>query len=132
MADNSNIVCGIHHLKLAMEYFEDFQRQHPATKGATLFKVYCGKINWMLNDLITHPALPEVVREGIKKEINSDLLAIPAIAEKIALLKPESREAVEDLIETILGGAELIIENNKNIPPSALKGAGTVENGNAG
>ena len=114
MADNSNIVCGIHNLKLAMEYFEDFQRQHQGTKGANLFKDYCRRINWMLNDLITHPFLPENVRMGIKHEINSDLLAIPAITEKIALLKPESRESLEEIIETLLSGAELIVENNKN------------------
>lgn len=111
MAEQSNIVCGIQHLKLAMEYFEDFGRQHPGTKGAGLFKTYNRKLDWILKDLITHPSLPQDVREGIKREINSDLMTVPAIAEKVALLNPESREAVEELIDTILSGAEVIVEN---------------------
>ena len=113
MSHQSNIVCGIQHLKLAMEYFEDFGRQHPGTKGADLFRLYNRKLDWVLKDLITHPSLPQQVREGIKQEINSDLMTVPAIAEKVALLKPESREAVEELIDTILAGAEVIIENKK-------------------
>ena len=113
MTHQSNIVCGIHHVKLAMEYFEDFGRQYPRTKGSDLFKIYIRKLDWVLKDIVTHPALPQPVRDGIKKEIQSDLMTVPAIAEKVALLNPESREAVEELIDTILNGAEVVIENKK-------------------
>ena len=113
MSHQSNIVSGIHNLKLALEYFEDFQRSHSGTKGANLFKDYCRRINWMLKDLVTHPSLPEEVRQGIKDEINSDLFTVPAIAEKVALLKPESREAIEELIDTILAGAEVTVETTR-------------------
>ena len=113
MSKTNNIICGIHNLKMAVDYFEDFQREHKGTKGANLFKLYCSKIDWMLKDLVTHPFLPENVRQGIKNEIESDLFTIPAIAEKIALLKPNSREAVEDMIDTILAGAELTVETIK-------------------
>ena len=67
----------------------------------------------MLKDLVTHPSLPQEVRDGIKDEINSDLFTVPAIAEKVALLKPESREAIEELIDTILAGAEVTVETTK-------------------
>lgn len=114
MRSNSNIVCGIQNLKMAVEYFEDFQRQHSGSKGANLFKDYCRRVNWILNDLVTHPFLPDVVREGIKQEINSDIFAVPAITEKIALLSPEKREILEQVIETLLSGAELILEDKTN------------------
>jgi FixJ family two-component response regulator len=52
--------------------------------------------------MITHPQLPDVVREGIKREINSDIFAIPAIHEKIALLNPKHREVLEEFIDELL------------------------------
>lgn len=118
MPKNGSIVSGIHNLKLALEYFEDFQRQHPGTKGSNLFKNYCSKINWMLKDLCTHPFLPDIVREGIKKEIASDLFVPAAITEKLVLLNPESREAVEQMIDIILDGGEVQITQKINTDES--------------
>lgn len=105
----SNIVSAIHHLKLAQEHFEDFIREHSESKGARLFTNYCNKIRWIHTDLITHPFLPESVRQGIKQEVNSDVLALPAINEKIALLNPVQREAIETAIDEILEGKLEII-----------------------
>lgn len=105
----SNIVSAIHHLKLAQEHFEDFIREHNESNGARLFRNYCNKIKWILTDLITHPFLPEEVRQGIKQEVNSDVLAIPAINEKIALLNPRQREALETAIDQMLTGELEII-----------------------
>jgi len=105
----SNIVSAVHHLKLAQEHFEDFIREHADSKGAKLFRSYSHKIKWIHTDLTTHPFLPEEVREGIKQEVNSDVLAIPAINEKIALLNPTQREAIETAIDQILEGKLEII-----------------------
>ncbi|HEY8690548.1 MAG TPA: hypothetical protein VIM07_15030 [Chitinophagaceae bacterium] len=105
----SNIVSAVHHLKLAQEHFEDFVREHEGSKGAKLFRNYSSKIKWIHTDLITHPFLPESVRLGIKQEVNSDVLAIPAINEKIALLNPTQREAIETAIDQILDGKLEII-----------------------
>lgn len=105
----SNIVSAIQHLKIAQEYLEDFMREHQGSKGAKLFGNYKHKIDWILTDMITHPFLPEAVREGIKWEVNSDVLALPAINEKIALLNPSQREAIETAIDQILEGKLEII-----------------------
>ena len=106
---SANIVSAIQHLKLAQEYFEDFIREHNGSKGAKLFENYIRKIKWIHTDMITHPLLPETVRQGIKQEVNSDVLAIPAINEKIALLNPGQREAIEAAIDQILDGKLEII-----------------------
>lgn len=102
MKGSSNIVSAIQHLKMAQEHFESFAREHPGSKGAALFLGYSKRINWVFTDLKTHPMLPDVVREGIRREINSDVFAVPAIAEKAALLPPSRRDEVEDFIDKII------------------------------
>lgn len=110
MKSRSNIISAIQHLKMADEHFQSFIRDNPGTKGKDLFKRYSEKVNWILKDLYCHPALPVEVRQGIKREIESDVFAVPAINEKIALLSPSQREAVEQLIETILKGETINVE----------------------
>ena len=111
---SANIISAIQNLKLAQEQFEDFCRQFPNTKGEKLFKTYVGKISWMFNDIVTHPFLTEEVRYGIKKEINSDIFAIPAIHEKISLLRPEQREMIESLIDAYISGENIkIVDTNE-------------------
>lgn len=102
MKGASNIVSSLHHLKMADEHFESFQREHPASKGARTFHQYRRKIAWIFGDIATHPFLPEPVRKGIKNEINSDVFAVPAIQEKIPLLTPEKREFVETVVDMLL------------------------------
>ncbi len=98
----SNIISAIQHLKFAEEHFADFIREHPGTKGAALFAGYVKKVQWIHKDLITHPSLPDVVREGIKREVNSDIFTIEAINEKVALLPPDLRLTTENYIDSIL------------------------------
>ena len=110
----SNIISSIHALRQAKEYWEDFQRTCPGSKGAKLFEVYIKKVDWIATDLITHPVLPEAVREGIKKEWNSDVFAVDAITEKIAMLTPEQREGLEYVIEEIMKGETIKVEHISN------------------
>lgn len=107
MKGSSNIISGIHCLAQAFEHFASFRREHPQSAGDKLFKNYNGKLEWIANDLMTHPFLPQAVRDGIKKEWNSDVFAVPAIAERAALLNPEQRELVETVIEAMLNGEEI-------------------------
>jgi hypothetical protein len=100
---------------MAQEQFEDFCRQFPDSKGEKLFKVYVGKINWIFNDIITNPFLTEEVRSGIKIEINSDIFAIPAIHEKVALLTPEQRDMIELTLDAMINGEEVKIVDIKDI-----------------
>lgn len=104
MKGSSNIVSSVHHLKMAAKHWDSFQREHPGTKGAKLFSGYKRRIEWIVNDLITLPLLPQTVCDGIKTEWNSDVFAVDAIAEKSALLNPEQRELVESIIDGMLKG----------------------------
>lgn len=109
MKGGSDIISGIHCIKQAHEHFKSFTREHPGTKGAKLMDGYCNRLAWFPNDLITHPALPESVREGIKQEWNSDVFALPALFEKIPLLNPEQRELVEKMVDAMLQGEEITV-----------------------
>jgi hypothetical protein len=106
----SNIISSIHHLKMSHEHLEDFRREHPFTKGAMLFAQYQKRMEWIYKDMITHPFLTPLVRDGIKREWNSDTFATTAIAEKVALLTPEQRDAIEALIDQMLKGETIQVE----------------------
>lgn len=114
MKSAGNIVSGIHHFRMSYEHFTSFELDHPGTKGANLFKQYKARIEWIVKDMITHPLLPKQVTDGIKKEWESDVFAIPAIEEKIALLNPEQRETVELMIDQILKGETITVEITEN------------------
>ena len=112
--NGANIINAVQNLKMAQEQFDDFCRQYPNSQGSRLFNSYSKKIDWIFNDIITHPFLPKEVRDGIKLEINSDVFAVPAILEMIALLNPEQRELVEDLIDAYISGETIKILDIKD------------------
>jgi len=112
---SANIISAIQNLKMAQEQFEDFCRQFPETKGEKLFKQYSNKITWMFKDIITHPFLNNEVRDGIKKEIDSDVFSVPAILEKVALLTPEQRDMIETTLDAMIDGEEVKIVDIKEI-----------------
>lgn len=107
MKGGSDIISAIHCMKQAHEHFQSFAREYPGTKGERLMNNYSGKLEWFAKDLITHPSLPEGVREGIRKEWQSDVFAVPAINEKISLLNPAQREMVEAVIDALLKGEQI-------------------------
>jgi hypothetical protein len=113
--NGANIINAIQNMKMAQEQFLDFTRQYPNSAGSRLFKKYVDKIDWIFSDIITHPFLTHEVREGIKSEIKSDVFAVPAIIEKVALLTPEQREMIEDTLDAILSGEEVKIVDIKDI-----------------
>lgn len=75
-----------------------------------MFKAYIAKINWIVFDFLSCPHFPEEVRRGIRKEWTYDGFAVPAISDKVALLSPDQREAVEGVIDLLLSGEKLEIE----------------------
>ena len=112
--NGANIINAIQNMKMAQEQFLDFTRQYPKSSGSRLFKKYADKIDWIFSDIITHPFLTSEVRNGIKLEIKSDVFAVPAIIEKVALLTPEQRELIEDTLDAMLSGEEVkIIDINE-------------------
>lgn len=107
MRGTSNIISGIHNLKKTFDHFESFQREHPGSKGSRLFADLNKRVIWVYQQLLTHPSLPETVRQGIKAEWESDVFTVDAISEKVALLNPEQRETLEVLLDSILNGEEI-------------------------
>jgi hypothetical protein len=107
--NGANIINAIQNLKMAQEQFEDFCRQYPNSQGSRLFKKYSDKVAWIFNDLVSNPFLTEEVRIGIKNEIASDVFAVPAIIEKVALLTPDQRDLIESTLDAILSGEEVKI-----------------------
>lgn len=111
MKGGSNIISGVHSIRQAKEHFDSFQREHPSTKGAVLFGGYSKKLDWIVKDLVTHPLLTDEIREGVKQEWESDVFSVPAINEKVALLNPEQRELIEEIIDQMISGQEVIIRD---------------------
>jgi len=115
IGSGANIINAIQNLKMAQEQFEDFERQFPNSQGSRLFKKYNDKITWIFSDIITHPFLPDIVRSGIKEEIKSDVFAVPAIVEKVALLTPEQREIIENVLDAYIYGETVKVVDIKEI-----------------
>jgi hypothetical protein len=112
---SSNAVSAIHHLRMAEEHYQDFIREMPKSRGAILFQSYIKKIRWIYSDIISYPYLNDEARDGIKKEIESDVFAVPAINDKISLLNPEQRELIENTIDALLAGEEVKIVDIKEL-----------------
>lgn len=100
----SNVILAVQSLRMAEEFMQDFVREFPNSRGAHIFKGYSKRVNWILTDIITYPFFGDEVRQGMRDELKSDVMALPAIFEKIPLLNPEQRDALESLVDGILGG----------------------------
>ena len=110
MKGSSDIVSAIQHIRMADDHLQSFINEHPGSRGAKLFSDYRKKIAWILRDIKSHPFLPEKVIAGLRNEIDSDVFAVPAISEKIALVPPDKREKLEAIIDAVLNGEELNVE----------------------
>lgn len=108
----SDIISAFHHLKMADEHMQSFVRDRPTALLTKLFKIYSHKINWVLTDIKSCPDLPEVVREGIRRELKSDVFGVAAIHEKVALIPISQREAVEALLDRIIIGEKIEAVSN--------------------
>lgn len=107
---SNNVLMGFQHLKIASECFEDYVRDHPGKKSAVIFTGYCKKINWIINDFVCTPGLTPELIGAVKKHLSSDLLAIPAINEKLTKLSPECLQMIEIMVDKILEGEKILFE----------------------
>lgn len=107
MRGTTNIISGVHEMKKAFDNFQNFQIEHPGTKGAYLFSTLNKRIEWCYKQLLTHTLLPQTVRDGVRAEWESDCWTTDAITEKVALLNPAQRESLELLIESLLKGEKI-------------------------
>lgn len=110
MRGEADFVAGIQNLRRAYDYWQSFIRDRPGTRGDKLFSQYCKKMEWIIQDLGSNPLFPDIVRDNIRKEWHADQFTSPAIVDKIALLSPEQREVIEEVIETVIRGEHVRIE----------------------
>ena len=110
MKGESDIVSGLQALKRAHDHWNSFVREKPGSLAERMFKMYLGKMNWIVQDFLSCPHFPDIVRNGIRKEWYSDAFTTPAITDKVALLSPDQRDAVENVIDLLLSGEKLEIE----------------------
>lgn len=106
----SNVVLSIQNLQMSKEFMQDFIREHPDSRGANIFRGYVKRIDWIFNDILTYPFFSEQVREGMRNEIKGDVFSVPALFEKIPLLNPEQREAVESIVDALLTGEQIEVQ----------------------
>lgn len=109
MKGESDIVSGIQSIRRAYDHWQSFVRERPGSLAERMFGGYCKRLEWIANDLLSCPHFPDIVRDGIRKEWNSDNFSIPAISEKVALLPVDQRAIVEDVIDQLISGKELEI-----------------------
>ena len=110
MKGESDIVSGLQALKRAHDHWDSFVREKPGSLAERMFKAYIAKINWIVFDFLSCPHFPDAVRNGIRKEWYADPFMTPAISDKVALLAPDQRDAVENVIDLLLSGEKLEIE----------------------
>ena len=114
MKGGSDIISAFDHLKQASDHFNSFSLEcGEKSKGEKLSNGYKSRIEWIFKDIITNPLLPELVREGVKREWNCDVFTPDAIREKVALLNPVQRDNIEILLDMILSGQKLNVELKK-------------------
>ena len=99
----SSIMSAIQYIKLAQEFCQDVQRSGH-TKASKTFKNYEKHLNWIIRDFKTNPLFPDEVRQGLDKELSSDLFALEGLREKIPLIPAEYRVDLEEAVEAILEG----------------------------
>lgn len=105
----NSLILAIHNLRTSDEFMQDFIRSNPGSRGANIFKGYSNKIKWILQDIITYHHFSDEVREGLRKEMSSDAFSLDALLEKIPLLNPDQREAIEGVIDNLLSGKSIEI-----------------------
>lgn len=104
----SSIMSTIQHIKLAIEFAQDVQRAG-YTKAGKTFKNYEKHLQWILKDFKTNPLFPDEVRQGIDKELKSDMFALEGLREKIPLIPADYRCDLEEAIDAILEGRQVKI-----------------------
>lgn len=83
---------------------EDFGR---TIKSKHLAGEYCRRMQYIADQFISHPRLPDWLRQGISNEWHSDVFVTDALHEKISKLTPYQREVIESLIDKVIEGEEI-------------------------
>jgi len=107
--NSTSLVAFLHNVKKAKEFGEDFNR---ALKKPIL-KNYINRLDYILNDFKSSILFPDDVRSAVRDEIESDVLVVDAIVDRIRLLNPPQREVIELIMDKIIAGEEILFVDNK-------------------
>ena len=106
--ERSSITQGSYFLNIALQYFKNFEKD--CKMGAKLrAKSWVQKIEYVENDVMA--AITPESREVFRQEIKSgDTLFFQAINEKYLMLTPQQRDTIEAIIDLVIKGEEVTIE----------------------
>jgi hypothetical protein len=109
--DNTfSVAKGLHHTHIAKQYFEDV-RMTASRDVKFIFNQYIQKCEWIISNL--KDRLSPENREILAKELE-DSISVDAIADKVILLDNKARGFVEDIIDSLIKGEEVVIvDENK-------------------
>jgi len=110
-SDNTySLAKGLHHVNIAKMYFEDLQR---GSSGSIkqIFNQYINKCDWIYKNI--YDRVNDASREILKTEMN-DSIIIESINDKLIKLGEKDRLLIEDLIDAIIKGEKIIVENTND------------------
>ena len=99
----------LHFIDLARQYFEDVQLG-TNRDIKTIFSQYINKCNWIIFDLKNR--LSQENREVLAKELEQSL-DINAIMDKVIHLDNKQKAFIEDIIDSMRKGEEVVIVDDK-------------------
>jgi len=109
MDNTFSLAKGIHHVNIAKQYFEDL------CLGANfnvkmIFNQYIQKCDYIISNVKNR--LSDENRDILAKELE-DSLSFDAIADKIIRLSVEQRAFIEDILDAMIRGEDVVITDDK-------------------
>lgn len=110
----SEILKFLHNTQRAKLNLEVFLLGDVNDRARRKFAQYVNKLDWLITDLKTEPAVSKDLRDAIDLEFNSDVYCVDAILEKTLMLTPDERDILEKIIDSVIAGEEInIVYDNK-------------------
>lgn len=107
-ADNTySLAKGMHHINIAKQYFEDV-RLGTSGEVKMVFNQYIQKCDWIMDNL--KHRLTEENRKNLEAELN-DSISFEAINDKLVRLDSNQRLLLESIIDGLIKGEEIKVEN---------------------
>jgi hypothetical protein len=110
MDNTFSLAKGIHHINIAKQYFEDISIG-TSYDVKMIFNQYIQKCEYIISNVKNR--LSDENRAILAQELE-DSLSFDAIADKIIRLSIEQRAFVEEILDSMIRGEEIIITDDKN------------------
>lgn len=106
-SDSSHyLLRALHHSQLAKQYFEDCGRMY--SQGVKhMMNLIAGNMQQSINKV--RYQLPEELLKEVDKDL-ADSLTVEAIVEKFMLLVPQQREMIEKILDLLLAGEAIEVQ----------------------